>query len=210
LYDEAIGTLNSMTELTIHPLTPDRWPDLEELFGPGGADGGCWCMFWRLAQKDYAASGPAKNRESLKTAAGAGQPTGLLAYADDQAVGWCGVSPKVDFNRLQRSRIIPPTTLEATWSIVCFFIHRGWRGKAVASGLLNAAFEYAISHGAAVVEAYPVDTTGDRIPAASGYPGTLDMFLAAGFEVLTATEARSGGHSRTIVQYHTPEHPANG
>ena len=26
-------------------LTPALWPDLERLFGPRGAVGGCWCMF---------------------------------------------------------------------------------------------------------------------------------------------------------------------
>lgn len=30
-----------------HPVTPDRWGDLERLFGPLGAVGGCWCMYWR-------------------------------------------------------------------------------------------------------------------------------------------------------------------
>ena len=29
------------TSFEIQPLTPDRWDDLETLFGPRGADGGC-------------------------------------------------------------------------------------------------------------------------------------------------------------------------
>ena len=35
------------TELDFRPLTPDRWKDLEALFGKHGATGGCWCMWWR-------------------------------------------------------------------------------------------------------------------------------------------------------------------
>jgi len=39
----------------IHPVTPERWPDLVELFERRGVRGGrrnspaygCWCMYWR-------------------------------------------------------------------------------------------------------------------------------------------------------------------
>jgi len=33
-----------MPDIAIHPVTPERWADLEELFGPSGGYGGCWCM----------------------------------------------------------------------------------------------------------------------------------------------------------------------
>ncbi len=33
------------------PLTPERWPDLEDLFGPKGACYGCWCNHFRMPQK---------------------------------------------------------------------------------------------------------------------------------------------------------------
>jgi hypothetical protein len=35
-------------KITIRPLTPSRWPDLEALFGRNGACNGCWCMYWRI------------------------------------------------------------------------------------------------------------------------------------------------------------------
>jgi hypothetical protein len=34
-------------QLTIHPLTPDLLPALEDLFGENGAVGGCWCRHRR-------------------------------------------------------------------------------------------------------------------------------------------------------------------
>ena len=37
-----------LTELSIHPFTPDLWPALEDLFGPHGACSGCLCMYWRI------------------------------------------------------------------------------------------------------------------------------------------------------------------
>ncbi len=40
----------------IHLLTPDRWPDLEDLFGPErGANSGCWCMWPRIRGVDFKA-----------------------------------------------------------------------------------------------------------------------------------------------------------
>ena len=39
--------------LSFHPLTPERWDDFEALFGPRGACGGCWCMYWRRSAADY-------------------------------------------------------------------------------------------------------------------------------------------------------------
>jgi hypothetical protein len=35
------GTRNAM--IRIRPLTPDRWPAFEALFGRSGASNGCWC-----------------------------------------------------------------------------------------------------------------------------------------------------------------------
>jgi len=40
-------------KLEFHPLTPERWRDLESLFGPRGACGGCWCMFWKLPRREF-------------------------------------------------------------------------------------------------------------------------------------------------------------
>jgi hypothetical protein len=35
-------------DYTVHPLTSEHWPALEDLFGRAGASNGCWCMYWRL------------------------------------------------------------------------------------------------------------------------------------------------------------------
>jgi hypothetical protein len=53
-------------KLNISPLTPDRWNDLEKLFGQKGACGGCWCMFWRLRRKDFEKRNSKINRSDFK------------------------------------------------------------------------------------------------------------------------------------------------
>ena len=70
------------------------------------------------------------------------------------------------------------------WSIVCFVVGRTARGQGIAAALLAAAVDYARDHGATMLEAYPVDTGGGRVPSANVYHGTLSMFERAGFRVV--------------------------
>ena len=78
------------TDAAIHPLTADRWADFEALFGPTGARDNCWCMFWRLTGSAFARNGNAGNRAAMRSLANTDPPPGLLAYAEDRAVGWIG------------------------------------------------------------------------------------------------------------------------
>jgi hypothetical protein len=57
-------------DLSIYPVTPDRWTDLETLFGPRGAVGGCWCMWWRLKRSEFDQQKGAGNRAALQGHAG--------------------------------------------------------------------------------------------------------------------------------------------
>jgi len=62
-----------------------------------------------------------------------------------------------------------------------------------AGALLAAAVEHAVAHGAAVVEGYPVDPAQrPKAGPADLYHGTLGLFLAAGFTVVTGG-ALTGG-----------------
>jgi hypothetical protein len=45
-----------MSIVSIEPATAERWYDLENLFGPTGAYGHCWCTFFRRRAKDHTAS----------------------------------------------------------------------------------------------------------------------------------------------------------
>src|SRR6266576_3443890 len=72
-------------KVEVHPLTPQRWPDFEKLFGKKGACAGCWCMWWRLPAATWRARKGEGNRQAMRTLAKAGARPGLLAYADGQA-----------------------------------------------------------------------------------------------------------------------------
>jgi hypothetical protein len=49
---------------------------------------------------------------------------------------------------------------------------------------------YAKQHGATLVEAYPVDSTSGRVPAAQAYMGPMSMFERAGFDLVARQQWR--------------------
>ena len=58
--------------LEVHPVTPERWPDLAEFLtriGPRGGTpqtDGCWCQFWRLRGNAHWDGQGAPNRVALE------------------------------------------------------------------------------------------------------------------------------------------------
>jgi GNAT superfamily N-acetyltransferase len=70
----------------------------------------------------------------------------------------------------------------------------------VARALLDAAIAYARDHGATLLEAYPADTDGGRIPAANAFKGTVPIFEHAGFEVVERRQANRTSAPRPIVR----------
>jgi GNAT superfamily N-acetyltransferase len=181
----------SPPDLEFQPVTPERWQDLEALFGQHGAYGGCWCMWWRLRRSEFAKQIGQGNKESLKRIVDAGEVPGLLAYAHGQPVAWCSVAPRETFPALERSRILKRVDDKPVWSIVCFFVAKSARRRGVMLRLLAAAVEYAGVHGAQVVEGYPVEPTR-TLSGASGFTGVVSTFRQAGFvEVLRRSKSQA-------------------
>lgn len=178
-----------MTEF--HPLTSARWLDFEKLFGPRGACGGCWCMYWRLTRTQFNDQQGELNRRSIKALVDVGAVPGILAYIDDQPVGWCSVAPREEFSALARSRILKPIDDQPVWSVVCFFITRQQRRKGLTVELLEAAVEYAHAKGASIIEGYPVEPREGKAPDVFVFTGLASAFKQAGFtEVLRRSETR--------------------
>src|SRR5713101_3071575 len=95
-------------KLSFHPVTPERWPDLEKLFGERGACGGCWCMVWRLKRSVWESGKASGNKQAFRSLVEDDIQPGVLAYVDDEPIGWCSVAPRGDFVALQRSRVLAP------------------------------------------------------------------------------------------------------
>ncbi len=164
-----------------HLLTLDRWRDLEKLFGPRGACGGCWCMYWRQTRAEFVQRKGAGNRRALKKLVRSGPPPGLLAYVDGEPVGWCAVAPRERYSTLNRSRVLARVDEEAVWSVPCFFIARPFRRKGFTTRLLGAAVKFARRNGAKIVEGYPVAPKKGSMPDVFAYTGLAAAFRKAGF-----------------------------
>jgi GNAT superfamily N-acetyltransferase len=178
-------------DLTFAPLTPERWADLETLFGPRGACGGCWCMVWRLGRSEWERGKGEGNRHAFKGVVDAGERPGVIAYAGGVPAGWCAVAPRDTYPALSRSLILKPVDDSPVWSISCLFVARSYRRQGLTTHLLVAAFTFAVSRGATIVEGYPVEPRGPDMPAAFAWTGIASAFRDAGFvEVARRSESR--------------------
>jgi GNAT superfamily N-acetyltransferase len=182
-------------KIVCRELLPEMWPELEALFGANGACAGCWCMFWRLGkgeQFDDVKGAPAKRRFRALVEAGAAH--GMLAFIDDQPVGWCAFERRTELAKLDRAPSLRVVDAERVWSLPCFFVKSGFRGQGVAQALLLAAERALRAHGAEIAEGYPHKPwQAGRLPGAFVYTGHPSMFEKAGFAL---AEARPKGRQR--------------
>jgi GNAT superfamily N-acetyltransferase len=164
-------------------LRPADWPVIEQLFGPRGATGGCWCMWWRRrGGKSWTACRGEPNRLAFRDLVLSGGAKGVIAFNGDEPIGWCNFGPREDFQRLVASRVLQRSSKAKRWSIACFYVRAGWRRKGIAQLLLERATAEAFRRGAEEVEGYPKTYGSDgNSPAAFVWTGLPRMFEAAGF-----------------------------
>jgi GNAT superfamily N-acetyltransferase len=169
-------------KVEVRPLTKERWPDLVELFDRPGASivRGCWCMYYRKSGQGGVGPGET-NKRAFKSLVDSGYVPGLIGYEKGAPVGWVSLSPREDYVKLRRSPVMKPVDDKPVWSIVCFFVDRGARGRGVSEALLRAAIDYARSQGATLLEAYPVDKQERSHPDLMFF-GAKSMYDRAGFK----------------------------
>jgi GNAT superfamily N-acetyltransferase len=168
------------TTVRVVPATAERWPQLGRVFGPREKNPmSCWCQ--RFRRHDEPTNRDALQREIHQ----ADLPVGLLAYLDDDVVGWTRVVPRSTLPRIIEhpalARVLDDDS--DAWWVSCFVVRREHRSGGIGVALLKAAVDWAAQHGASVLEGHPVDTEGlARIPSPSAvFTGTVAMFRRAGF-----------------------------
>ncbi len=186
-----------MTGLTVVPATAEHFDGLASLLAPRGGERNCWCLYWRLSSGEF---NRVRRPTTMRRLTEQDPAPGVLAYRDGLAVGWCNVGPRAAMERLVRSRTILAVDDCPVWSVVCFVVRPGHRRQGIARALLAGAIGYARECGAPVLEAYPVDTGGERIHTTEAYVGTLGLFADAGFHVVTQTKATSARLPRLLVR----------
>ena len=186
-------------------VTPDRFDDFADVVNPNRRVTHCWCLSHRLRAKDIEElGGPGSIEEGVRERAMRALcerdiPPGVVTYLDGTPVGWCNIGQRSDIPRLAGSKLIRSVDDVPVWSIVCVVVRGGHRKKGVTGHLIEGAVEFAASHGAPAVEAYPVDPPG-RMDTTMAFVGTRSMFERAGFEVIGTTDAIASKMPRLVMR----------
>lgn len=202
------------TMIKIKKLTPDQLEDYLDFFDHRAFSDGspfypCYCSafnmsreriqqeFFRQAEINGGGNDGWKKalRDSAVHMVKNGEIQGYLAYEDDLAVGWCNANDRLNYCRVGEFDLsaVPPDEpcdncqcRGQVKSVVCFEIAPEYRGKGIATLLLETVCRDALSEGYMYVEAYPATDEGLQGLA---FTGPKRLYEKAGFKVT----AQKGG-----------------
>jgi GNAT superfamily N-acetyltransferase len=174
--------------------------DVRTLVGPKSPGANvCWCLSYRVPSKlNNGLRGPARGEYVAKLCR-EDPPPGVLAYNGDEPVGWAAVAPR-STTSFARSRKIPHVDDLPVWSLWCIRVRPGHREQGISHALIAGAVEFARSHGAPAVEAYPLDNGGSKADPTMAYPGLRKNFERAGFTHAADTSSVLSGHPRVLMR----------
>jgi GNAT superfamily N-acetyltransferase len=186
--------------MVIEVRAATSFDDVKTMVGPKRPDASvCWCLSYRIpSTQNRQLSGVARG-ELVEKLVAQDPPPGVLAYDDDEVVGWAGVHPRSD-TTFARNRKIPHLDDLDVWSVWCIRVRPGHRGSGLSHALLRGAVEFAREHGAPAVEGYPVDNEGRKVDLTMAYAGTRALFEKAGFEKASDTDSVLDGFPRVLMR----------
>lgn len=176
--------------------------DLLAVFGDRGSSATCFCQRYKLHPGEAFSKFPREERkERLRAQTRCGDPTagatsGVVAYLDREAVGWCAVEPRPAYFGLARVYRVPWEGRDedrsdgSVWSVTCILVRAGFRGSGIAYGLAAAAVELARVRGARALEAYPYRTVVGEVTWDEIHPGNESIFVAAGMREISRPRKR--------------------
>ena len=166
------------------PSNEAPWRDLKSIVIGANCHGGrCFCQRFKIAEKQWRSVDDAGRGRRLRAQAQAG--CGLVAYIDDEAVGWARVEPRSAYATLgqtpwrgRKERRDDDTV----WAAACFIVRAGFRGQGITYDLARAAVDFARDRGARALEGYPMDPEpGKDVQWGELHVGKRTIFDAAGF-----------------------------
>jgi GNAT superfamily N-acetyltransferase len=191
--------------ISIVPANEAGCEDLQTVFGKRGAASWCQCQRYKLRPREAFANFPVEERvHRLRQQTDCGHPTsestsGLVAYLDDEPVGWCAVEPRSAYDSLIRNARVPwegreeDRTDGSIWAVTCLFTRAGLRNRGISRALARAAVDFARERGARAIEGYP--TTTKNVIAEELHVGTERTFAEAGFAEVSRPTLR-----RTVMR----------
>ncbi|MFJ3727206.1 GNAT family N-acetyltransferase [Streptomyces sp. NPDC090045] len=186
--------------MTIEVRPASDFANVRALLGPKSAGANvCWCLSYRIPSKlNNELRGPARG-ELVARLCGEQPPPGVIAYDGDEPVGWAAVAPRSDTS-FARSRKIPQVDDLPVWSLWCIRVRPGHRKQGISHALIAGAVEFARTHGAPAVEAYPLDNGDAKVDLTMAYAGIRKNFERAGFTHAADTTSVLAGHPRVLMR----------
>lgn len=152
---------------------------------------GCYCMCYHWDEElnrerswDCSRESVAFNREKAIHFIQTGRMQGYLAYDQEKVVGWCNADRKQAYRNVNYN--FPeevPDNGEKIKSIACFSVAPEYRGRGVATALLEYVCQDAKEEGFDLVEAYPFANNEYH-----AYHGPISMYEKVGFEPCSQIE----------------------
>jgi GNAT superfamily N-acetyltransferase len=112
-------------------------------------------------------------------------------------VGWVAVEPRTEYPRLLglptvwKGRPGEDKQDEGVWSVTCFVVRKGYRGRDVSYALAAATVSYARGRGARALEGYAMRTVpGREITWGELHVGAVQVFADAGFAEVSRPSVR--------------------
>jgi len=188
-------------ELRIVPANHATWQDLEAVFGTADYPFYCQCQRFKVTGWLWRDTSLEERLAMHRSGTACGQreaerTSGLVAYLEDEPVGWVAVEPRVDYPKLPTLRV-PWTGRredkddDGIWAVTCFCVRKGARGRGITYSLAKAAADYARAQGATAVEGYAMVTVpGLEITWGELHVGAVQVFEEAGFTQVSAPTKR--------------------
>ena len=179
-----------MKDINIKKLTPDLKDDYLDFFdnrafSDGNPNGPCYCTSPNQDEEaikqmvsEFQVNGVKDTvRKYAVDLLDQGKISGYLAYDDGISIGWCNAADIDSYDGF-----VPDFAREnvcgKTVAIVCFEIAPGYRGKGIASALIEKVCEDAKAGGYAAVEGYAkVTDVRDEFD----FTGPVHLYEKAGF-----------------------------
>lgn len=184
--------------IEVRPAT--EFDDVATLVGPKNPTSNvCFCLSYRIGNKENVALRGAERADRVRELCEQDPPPGVIAYLDDEPVGWAALHPRRETS-FARNRLIPRVDDLDVWSLWCFRVRPGHRKQGISHALIDGAVAYARERGAPAIEGYPVDNRGDRVNLTMAYVGTRSLFEDAGFTKAADTESVLDGFPRVLMR----------
>ena len=174
-------------DVKVVPANEAPWEDVLAVLGTADYSGRCHCQRLKVEGWIWRDSTQDERTAAFHAQTRADPPSGLVGYLDGEPVGWVAVEPRTAYPKLRSSRIpwsgrSEDKDDEGVWSVTCFVVRKGYRGRGLSYALAAATIGYARSRGARALEGYPMETQpGKEVTWGELNIGARQIFEEAGF-----------------------------